>query len=65
MASAAVPPVTDRVAPTRDAVLARLRAARPELEAMGVEAMYLFGSMARDDATEESDIDVFPGDCPI
>lgn len=53
------PTTAGRVAPRRDAVLARLRAGQSQFEAMGVKAMFLFGSLARDDATEGSDIDVF------
>lgn len=44
---------------TRDEVLARIRARGPEILALGAEAVYLFGSAARDELRDESDIDVF------
>jgi predicted nucleotidyltransferase len=40
-------------------VVAKLKAAEPQLRAHGVAALYLFGSYARDEAREDSDIDVF------
>ncbi len=42
----------------RDEVLAKLRAYETELRAAGVEALYLFGSVARDEAIEGSDVDL-------
>jgi predicted nucleotidyltransferase len=42
----------------RDEVLALLKSVEPALRAQGVEALYLFGSHARDEARPESDIDV-------
>ncbi len=39
-------------------VLERLRLAAPELKALGVEHAYLFGSHARGDADQYSDIDI-------
>jgi predicted nucleotidyltransferase len=43
----------------RDEALAILRKLLPELRAgFGVEALYLFGSTARDEATSQSDVDV-------
>jgi uncharacterized protein len=39
-------------------VIARLKAAEPELRARGVAALYLYGSYARDEAREDSDVDV-------
>lgn len=44
--------------PTRDEILARLRAHEEELRALGVRELALFGSVARGDATPESDVDV-------
>ena len=45
--------------PRRDTVLFQLRAARPELERrFGVRALTLFGSIARDEGDERSDVDV-------
>jgi predicted nucleotidyltransferase len=43
----------------RDAVIAKLKQTEPALRAFGVEALYLFGSHARDEATAESDVDIF------
>lgn len=42
----------------RDEALRRLRENRESLAALGVVHVYLFGSVARDAATGESDIDV-------
>ena len=42
----------------RDQVLAILRSHEPELRAAGVEHLRLFGSGARGDQTQESDVDV-------
>ena len=39
--------------------MTRLRAASERMQDSGVRALYLFGSVARDEATSESDIDVF------
>jgi predicted nucleotidyltransferase len=36
-----------------------LKAAEPDIRARGIEALYLFGSVARDTAVSGSDIDVF------
>lgn len=44
---------------TRDDVIARLKSVEPELRDRGVAALYLFGSFARGEATEASDVDVF------
>ena len=43
---------------TRAEALAALRAAEPELRAMGVVSLSLFGSTARDEAGPDSDVDV-------
>jgi predicted nucleotidyltransferase len=43
----------------RTDVIARLKEAGPALRALGVAGLYLFGSHARDEATQESDVDVF------
>jgi uncharacterized protein len=43
----------------RDEVIAKLKKAEPLLKGFGVEALYLFGSHARDEASPGSDIDVF------
>ncbi|MGO9472156.1 MAG: nucleotidyltransferase family protein [Rhodomicrobium sp.] len=42
----------------RNAIIATLRGREAELRALGVVSLSLFGSAARGDATEESDIDV-------
>lgn len=43
----------------RDDAIARLREHEAELKQLGVEHLYLFGSTARGDAREDSDIDLF------
>jgi uncharacterized protein len=42
----------------RDEVIATLRAHEAELRAAGIESLSLFGSVARGDQTEDSDVDV-------
>jgi len=42
----------------RDEVLQMLRERRAEIEALGVRSLSLFGSVARDEAGPDSDIDV-------
>lgn len=44
---------------TRDDALSRLRAHEAELKRLGVEHLYLFGSIARGDAQDNSDVDLF------
>jgi len=44
---------------TRDEAIRRLEEHRAELQQLGIEHLYLFGSTARDDAREDSDIDLF------
>jgi len=44
--------------PSRSGFLALLRAHQAELRAAGVEAVTIFGSVARDDAHEKSDVDM-------
>jgi len=48
----------------RDEVIARLKRTEPALRAVGVAALYLFGSHARDEARLDSDIDVFVDPAP-
>jgi predicted nucleotidyltransferase len=48
----------------RDDVIARLKRTEPTLRAFGVNALYLFGSHARDEAGPDSDIDVFVDPTP-
>jgi predicted nucleotidyltransferase len=43
----------------RDTAMARLRAHEPELRQLGVQRLYLFGSTAREEARENSDVDLF------
>lgn len=43
----------------RTEVIAKLKSVEPELRAHGVGALYLFGSYARNEAREASDVDVF------
>lgn len=43
----------------RDAVIATLRAHKAELQQLGVQHLYLFGSTARGEAREDSDVDLF------
>jgi predicted nucleotidyltransferase len=42
----------------RAEVIARLKAAEPALRARGVAALYLYGSYARDEGKEDSDLDI-------
>jgi uncharacterized protein len=42
----------------RETALGTLRAHRKELEARGVKSVAVFGSVARDEETEASDIDI-------
>lgn len=42
----------------RDTILARLRAHEAELKAMGIKRLSLFGSVARGEAGEGSDVDL-------
>lgn len=50
---------------TRAEVIARLKSAELQLRARGVGALYLYGSYARDEARDDSDIDVFVDLMPI
>jgi uncharacterized protein len=43
----------------RDTAIATLRAHETRLKQLGVEHLYLFGSTARDEARDDSDIDLF------
>ncbi len=42
----------------RDAIIARLRQHEAEFRQLGVESLSLFGSAARDENTEHSDVDL-------
>ena len=48
----------------RTSAIDRLRALEPELRARGVASLYLFGSTARGEAREDSDVDLFFDDAP-
>ena len=43
----------------REAVISTLKAHKAELRRLGVQRLYLFGSIARDEAREDSDVDLF------
>ena len=43
----------------RDAVITKLQEHEAELRQLGVEHLYLFGSTARGEAREDSDVDLF------
>jgi predicted nucleotidyltransferase len=43
----------------RDAAIATLKAHEAELKRLGVQHLYLFGSTARDEARDDSDVDLF------
>lgn len=44
---------------TREDAIARLKQIEPQARALGVTALYLFGSTARGEAGPDSDLDVF------
>ena len=50
---------TVKPAADRAEVIARLRAHEMEIRALLATALYLYGSAARDEMTDESDVDVF------
>jgi len=43
----------------RDDAISRLRAHEADLRRLGVERLYLFGSTARGEARDDSDVDLF------
>lgn len=43
---------------TREEVIAKLKATEGDLRALGIGELYLFGSYARGEATETSDVDL-------
>jgi hypothetical protein len=44
---------------TRDEAISLLKRHEPDFKRLGVEHLYLFGSTARDEAREDSDVDLF------
>jgi hypothetical protein len=48
----------------RDEVIRRLRDAEPEIRSLGVERLALFGSVLRNEARPESDVDVLVSFAP-
>jgi predicted nucleotidyltransferase len=44
---------------TRDEAISRLKQHEDDLKRLGVEHLYLFGSTARGEAREDSDVDLF------
>jgi uncharacterized protein len=44
---------------TRDETISRLHAHETELKRLGVEHLYLFGSVVRGEARDDSDVDLF------
>lgn len=49
---------SSRRTPNRDAIVSTLRARQDELQRLGVVGLSLFGSVARGDATPDSDVDI-------
>src|SRR3984957_5367059 len=43
----------------RDEAISLLRERAPDLKRLGVEHLYMFGSTARDEARDDSDVDLF------
>ena len=43
----------------RDDAIARIKSAEPAIRALGAQAVYLFGSTARNEASKTSDVDIF------
>jgi uncharacterized protein len=44
---------------TRDDIISALRDQASDIRALGATALYLFGSTAREEAREDSDVDLF------
>lgn len=47
---------------TRDDAIAKLKSVEADLRRLGVGRLYLYGSVARDEAEPESDLDLFMDD---
>jgi uncharacterized protein len=43
----------------RDEIITRLQQAEPAIRSRGVRALYLYGSLARDETGPDSDVDLF------
>jgi predicted nucleotidyltransferase len=43
----------------RDEAISRLQQHKDDLNRLGVEHLYMFGSTARDEASDDSDVDLF------
>lgn len=43
----------------KEVVIAKLRSHAPAIRAAGATSLYIFGSTARDEARDDSDVDVF------
>lgn len=64
MSSAVVASLLAKRAPSRSEVISRLRECRSELhERFGVESLILFGDVAQDEATPDSDINILVEFC--
>lgn len=48
----------------RTYILSRLKEVEPQLRACGVTGLYIFGSYARNEARDDSDLDVFVDKAP-
>lgn len=44
---------------SKDEALRRLKALEPQIREMGIVSLYLFGSTVRDEARQDSDVDLF------
>lgn len=49
---------------TRDELIARLKSAERDLRALGIGELYLFGSHARGEASDDSDVDLMVSFAP-
>lgn len=49
---------------TRDEVISRLKSAESDPRALGIGELYLFGSYARDEASDDSDVDLMVAFAP-
>ena len=49
----------------RDQAIAAIRTVEPAIRSLGAQSLYLFGSTARNEARDDSDVDVFIDRDPI